>query len=113
MKRRMLNYLKKMEETNFENLSEEERGKMARRILVQIEFFQHERFIHLIVTVTFAILLLMSILVGFFQMNVTVLLLDTLFFVLLVPYIKHYYLLENGVQKLYCYYDACIDDTIV
>ena len=31
--------------------------------------------------------------------------LDVLFLVLLIPYIFHYYRLENGVQKLYEYYD--------
>ena len=29
------------------------------------------------------------------------LLLDLLFLILLVPYIRHYYLLENGTQRLY------------
>ena len=34
----------------------------------------------------------------------TVFCLDVLFFALLVPYIKHYYGLENGVQRLYDLY---------
>ena len=80
-------------------------AKEKAALLVQIGFFQHERLIHLIVTVLFA---LMTILV--FLLTVTnfspwngVLLL--LLLVLLIPYIKHYWLLENGTQKLYEYYD--------
>lgn len=74
-------------------------------LLVQIGFFQHERLVHLIVTVLFA---LMTILVFFlaatnFALWTGVLLL--LLLVLLIPYIKHYWLLENGTQKLYQYYD--------
>lgn len=74
-------------------------------LLVQIGFFQHERLIHLIVTVLFA---LMTILVFFlavtsFSLWTGVLLL--LLMALLIPYIRHYWLLENGTQKLYQYYD--------
>ena len=32
-----------------------------------------------------------------------------LMIVLLVPYVKHYYLLENGVQKMYRQYDALLE----
>ncbi len=74
-------------------------------ILTQIAFFQHERLIHLIVTVTFAILALMSlqffILTGMFA----VMMLFLLLMLLLVPYIRHYYILENGTQRLYELYD--------
>lgn len=74
-------------------------------MLVQIGFFQHERLIHLIVTVLFAILAVMSILASLMIQELVVLLLCLMFFVLLIPYIRHYYILENGVQKLYDYYD--------
>lgn len=74
-------------------------------MLVQIQFFQHERLIHLIVTVLFAVLAVMSILGSLIIQELVVLLLCLMFFVLLIPYIRHYYILENGVQKLYDYYD--------
>lgn len=93
---------------------EEETGDgegFLREMLVQIGFFQHERFIHLIVTVLFALLAVMSILVNLFVQELAVLALSLLFFVLLIPYIRHYYILENGVQKLYEYYDMIRDKT--
>lgn len=64
-------------------------------------YFQHERLIHLIVTVLFA---LCSIIVfGVFLMVQLwyILPLLGLIVVLLVPYIVHYFHLENGVQRLY------------
>lgn len=73
--------------------------------LVQIGFFAHERLVHLIVTVVFAIMTLISI----FYLNMTenpiMILLVFAFLILLIPYIKHYYLLENSVQRMYEQYD--------
>ena len=75
-------------------------------MLVQIQFFQHERLIHLIVTALFALLTIISMLASLAIPKQPILLaLDLLFLILLIPYIRHYYLLENGVQKLYKYYD--------
>lgn len=71
----------------------------------KIKFFQHERFIHLIVTVLFAILTIMCILAIVIWQNINIVPLAVLLLVLLIPYIKHYYFLENSVQLLYKYYD--------
>lgn len=67
-------------------------------IKTNIEFFQHERLIHLIVTMTFALLTVISLGLAFF-VSYTIPLF-VLFLVLEVPYVFHYYRLENGVQKL-------------
>ncbi len=82
-----------------------ERESFRREMLVQIQFFQHERLIHLIVTVLFALLAVITILASLIIQEPAVLLLCLMFFVLLIPYIRHYYILENGVQMLYEYYD--------
>ena len=72
--------------------------------LTQVAFFQHERLVHLIVTITFAILELLTVcayvIVGAIDSALSMPLL-----ILLVPYIKQYYLLENEVQKMYKQYD--------
>lgn len=64
-------------------------------------YFQHERLIHLIVTVLFGICAIVN--TGFLAVkpSIHLLLLEVLIMVLLIPYIFHYYKLENGVQKLY------------
>ncbi len=65
---------------------------------VNIGFFQHERLVHLIVTMTFALLTVISL--GLTMAKIYLLPLFVLFLALEVPYVFHYYRLENGVQHL-------------
>ncbi len=83
----------------------DEYNRTYKDLMIQIAFFQHERLIHLIVTVTFALLTMLGIVTSLFIQQIPVLVLTLLFIVLLVPYVKHYYILENGVQELYKRYD--------
>lgn len=73
--------------------------------LVQVGFFQHERLIHLIVTVTFALLEMLAIVLSVISDSLFTLLLPIVILILLIPYIRHYYILENEVQKMYVQYD--------
>lgn len=82
-----------------------QRQQMIDSLLIQIRFFQHERLVHLIVTVTFAILTMISVLGCVLSPQLPLFALVALLLILLVPYIRHYYILENGVQKLYICYD--------
>ena len=70
--------------------------------LVQVGFFQHE---HLIVTVTFALLEMLAIVLSVISDSLFTLLLPVVILILLIPYIRHYYILENEVQKMYVQYD--------
>ena len=78
---------------------------VAREHLVQITFFQHERLIHLLVTLAFALMELVSALATTLTSSLVCAMLTLLFLVLLVPYVVHYYHLENGTQALYVQYD--------
>ena len=62
MGKRLKDYLEKMEHMELGSLTEEEKGKIVKDLLIQIGFFQHERLIHLIVTVVFALLTMLSVL---------------------------------------------------
>lgn len=73
--------------------------------LQQIAFFQHERLVHLIVTMTFAVLTMLSVGWAILGKNLILLLLTAVLLLLLIPYICHYYLLENHVQCMYDQYD--------
>ena len=75
------------------------------RLLVQIGFFQHERLIHLIVTALFGLATVITVPAYLMTCQIALLILGCLFLILLVPYIIHYYHLENGVQQLYLYYN--------
>ena len=111
MRKRILEYRRMMDEL----LARLEAGDKDVDIMtlktehtVQISFFQHERLIHLIVTVLFAILEFMSFLFVLIMPNIGTILLTFAVLVLLIPYIRHYYLLENEVQKMYVQYDRIV-----
>ena len=99
--RQYMSYVNQLLESEEERDWEEEMQKH----LVQIAFFAHERFIHLIVTVLFALMTTMVFLYTFSNFSVPLLLLMILLMGLLIPYIKHYFLLENSVQDMYEQYD--------
>ncbi len=76
-------------------------------MLIRIGFYKHERLIHLIVTMTFAVMTVLSFVILMLKGGIGALLLSLLFLALVIPYIAHYYFLENNVQKLYkLYYKA-------
>jgi hypothetical protein len=62
---------------------------------------QHERIVHLLVTLAFGLFLLMTMIGAFLKPHVLLLLLGGMFLLLLFPYIFHYYFLENCVQRWY------------
>jgi hypothetical protein len=105
----MVNYLKECEKHMLKVLNSNNKDNNITSILEyfaeQIKFIQHERLVHLIVTVAFAIFLLLSVFITLYSKIMEFAWMDLLFFVLLVPYIAHYYRLENGVQRLYKLYN--------
>ena len=85
-----------------------DKKELAERLLVRIGFYQHERLIHLIVTMSFGVFFLLSLLL--LTVSAYFMALSGLLLVLLVPYIGHYYFLENSVQELYRVYYSLTDD---
>lgn len=78
--------------------------KMRAELLQRIAFYSHERIVHLIVTMSVAVFFLLSLLMCFLTDNKGIILLTVLLLALLAAYLKHYYFLENSVQKMYLYY---------
>ena len=117
MGERLKKYLKRTEELVERLAKETEDTEVSRKriaeekteLLVQIGFFQHERLIHLIVTVLFALMTILVFLLAVTNFSLWAGVLLLLLLALLIPYIKHYWLLENGTQKLYQYYDRLED----
>ena len=108
MKKRILKYLADMDALLRNPPEGTDYEEEIRKHLVQIGFFMHERLIHLIVTVIFALLTIGSVFFSVLYPSIAVLALVVCLLVLLVPYIMHYYLLENGVQKMYTQYDELL-----
>ena len=98
MKKRITEYRKRVDRllADEEEKTYEEWECILEEHLVQIGFFQHER-----------LSLFAPLLTGIMTLyGFTMLLL-----VLLVPYIFHYYTLENETQKMYAQYDEIIKHT--
>ena len=113
MEQRILQYRKSIDEwlektEQSAQVSQEILRDKMEEHLTQISFFQHERLIHLIVTVTFALLEMLAILLSVISDSLFALLLPVVILILLVPYIRHYYILENEVQRMYVQYDRML-----
>ena len=109
MEKRILNYRKLIDSMLEKNGGDWQ--ELLKEHLIQIGFFQHERLIHLIVTVTFALMEIIAIVATVVSGYVWLFALDFVLMVLLVPYIRHYYILENEVQKMYTQYDKILERT--
>lgn len=105
MEKRLRNYLMYMREFTSSEHSMEECKTAYDNLMIQISFFQHERLVHLLVTLAFAILTIGGIIACVFVQTIPLLLMTILLLCLLIPYIRHYYILENGVQELYTRFD--------
>lgn len=100
MAKYIVNYLKYADD-NIEKAD----SKFISDHLIKIGFFQHERLIHLIVTVTSVILNLLAFFLGYAFGNIVIIIFGYMVMCFTIPYIYHYFLLENGVQKMYRQYD--------
>lgn len=104
MKMQMLDKVK-MAEDFLENGKVENKEEFLAYLLRWIEWFQHERLIHLLVTLFFA---LFSIAMLFAFIVFSEIMIGVLFIIFGITtgfYINHYYLLENKTQYLYKLYD--------
>lgn len=100
MRKYLENYVKEIDKKIEEkNITE----KDIENHLNKIEFFQHERLIHLLVTLTYGIFLFLSVLIFTKIWLFVVVIYIVLIFLLF--YVRHYFFLENNVQYLYQQYD--------
>lgn len=103
MKKYILDYLEYVEKNK--NKADK---KFIEEHLIKINFFQHERLIHLIVTVTYALIDFLAFIIGITSKNIIPVIIGYMLMCFLIPYIYHYFLLENCVQKMYRQYDEMI-----
>lgn len=71
--------------------------------LTKISFFQHERFIHLCVTLFYAVITILFL--GLMALSLIFLPIAIILTTFLIFYIYHYFYLENHVQYMYKQYD--------
>jgi len=109
MEKRLRNYYQYLKLIDANDVALESKSLWDNKIWKQIQIFQHERFIHLVVTALFSIFFILS----FINVYLNVSWLNALLFLILmiveIFYIKHYYFLENYIQKIYQEYDRLVD----
>lgn len=108
MAKRIKAYRKLIDELLTKEMAVEEWEKLRTEHLIQVGFFQHERLIHLLVTLAFAVIAMMTFLVCITDFLPVLLVLLIALLSLLIPYVRHYYLLENEVQAMYEQYDEIV-----
>ena len=101
MKKQIKEYIKEVEEKIYKNEITQEYKK---DMLNYISFYQHERLIHLIVTLFVGICAIIFFLAMLYFEKLTITIIFIILITLFIPYIFHYYFLENNIQKLYTLY---------
>lgn len=71
--------------------------------LIKVKFFQHERLIHLLVTLFYAIFCI--IFMALITLSCIFIPIVLILMIFLIFYIFHYFFLENSVQYMYKQYD--------
>ena len=105
MKKRIQSYMAYMDQQLEHNESELSYEELCIEHEKQLAYFMHERLVHLLVTLTFAILAFVTFFMAVMNFSIGMIVLFFAFLILLIPYIMHYYLLENSVQYMYRQYD--------
>ena len=105
MKKYLYDYIKEIDDLLLkeDKIKDEEIEKH----LTKISFFQHERLIHLLVTLFYTLFFLIFSALGFVHFVFKIITVIILIF--LICYIIHYLRLENGVQYLYKQYDKMLE----
>ncbi len=102
MREYLRDYVKEVDDY-LDNKKHEHLKEVIDNHLIKIQFFQHERYIHLCVTLFYAVITLI-----FLALMIVSLIFLPIAFILvgfLIAYIYHYFFLENHVQYLYKQYD--------
>lgn len=103
MKKYIIDYLNYVED----NINKAD-DQFIEKHVTKINFFEWERLIHLIVTITAVILTLLSFIIGIGLNSILIIIIGYMIMCFTIPYIYHYFLLENCVQKMYRQYDEMI-----
>ncbi len=105
----LTNYMNYINEKIERCSSSEELEEILAEHLDKIQFMQHERIVHFLVTFMFAVILCIFICGFLLAENIMLLVLVTMILILFAFYIKHYYFLENTVQEMYKVYDRILE----
>ena len=104
MKKYLCNYIEQIDDI----LKKEKITKnIIEKHLIKISFFQHERLIHLLVTLFYSAIFLLFLVLS--HIHYVFFIVALLLMPFVICYIVHYFRLENGVQYLYKQYDKMLN----
>ena len=104
MKRYLYNYIEEIDNLlSNHNVTKD----IIEEHFVKIKFFQHERLVHLLVTLFYALLFLIFMILG--VVHFLFFFISFVISIFLICYVVHYFRLENGVHYLYKQYDKMIE----
>lgn len=102
MKKYLYDYIKEIDHL-LKDQEKQDWVKIKANHLEKIRFFQHERLIHLLVTLSYVLFSILFF--GLSLLSEKFIIIFSVLMVFIVVYIIHYFRLENGVQYLYKQYD--------
>ncbi len=108
MKKYLYDYIKEIDDLL--NSNKKISNDVIENHLIKISFFQHERLIHLLVTLFYTLVFIIFTVLCFIHYIFFIIILILVIF--LICYVIHYFHLENGVQYLYKQYDRMRDKNI-
>lgn len=84
----------------------EQLSRIRCETLTQIGFMQHERLVHFLVCILVGLAFFIALGIALYFGRAALYLLALILLGLLVPYLWHYYFLENTTQRIYVLYNA-------
>ena len=99
MRQRVINYLNYLDEISNKEMSDEEKADLLKGFLIQLDFYQRERLIHLLVTLTFAIISIFSMIALTFVPNLAFTVFTLGMLIMLMFYVRHYFSLNAVFRK--------------
>ena len=105
MRKKILKYKAEIDEMLKNPPKDIDYAEEERKHLIQIQFFMHERLVHEIIMVLFALSTILVFIETVRTAEILFAVLLVALLILLVPYIMHYYVLENSVQYMYEQYN--------
>lgn len=106
MKNRIINYVERIDKCITGEIEVENWEELLEEHIHQLEWFQHERIVHMFIMLAFAFFTIGSIITEVVTQYMPMFIVIFLFLVLLIPYVKHYFLMENKCQTMLEQYDA-------
>ncbi|MGE5397724.1 MAG: hypothetical protein ACM3MK_09365 [Chitinophagales bacterium] len=101
MWQKIKNHIEWLQNLERQDLPHDELRLVMGQIIEIRKYFQHERLIHLLVTLGFAIVVLFVFYMFITQNGVLYAILLLILALLEAAYVVHYYRLENGVQQIW------------